>query len=155
MKKFKYVIAILFAALAISCVEKTPENVNFTEANTNEIAKFIADNNFETQNTASGLHYIIEEGGQGNNPLPSSTVRVAYKGYFTNGTIFDESSAEGIVFPLNRVIRGWTEGIPLFEEGGKGKLIIPSRLAYGTTGTRGIPPGAVLVFDIHLIEIEE
>lgn len=155
MIRFKYIVATLFLALTVSCVEKTPENVNFTEANTAEIAKFIADNNFETQSTASGLHYIIEEEGQGNNPSANARVRVAYKGYFTNGAVFDESSTEGIEFPLNGVIRGWTEGIPLFKEGGKGKLIIPSRLAYGNSGTRGIPPGAVLVFDVHLIAIQE
>ena len=76
-----------------------------------------------------------------------------YKGYFLNGETFDQSNANGATFPLNRVISGWTEGIPLFKEGGEGVLIIPSNLGYGPSGNSSIPGGAVLVFDIKLISV--
>ncbi len=157
MKKgFKFLIALVCATLVISCTDdpKTPEQVDFTEANNTEISAFLAAENLQAQKTASGLYYVIDEQGNGSNPIASSTVRVAYKGYFTDGRVFDESAESGISFPLNRVIPGWTEGIPLFKEGGKGMLIIPSRLAYGNSGTRGIAPGSVLVFDINLLEVE-
>jgi len=128
--------------------------VNFAEENQQEIEKYISDQNLQAKKTASGLYYVIEEEGEGENPVASSTVRVAYKGAFTNGKVFDQSKAEGISFPLSGVIKGWTEGIPLFKVGGKGKLIIPSSLGYGRRGTRGIPGGSVLIFDIKLLEIK-
>jgi len=151
-------MTLIAAIFMVACNDeiKTPQvtdAVAITQANTEEINEFISENNLEVQSTPSGLFYVIQEEGDGSNPSATSTVRVAYKGYFTNGNTFDESDANGISFPLNRVIRGWTEGIPLFKEGGKGMLIIPSRLAYGTRGTRGIPPNAVLVFDINLLEV--
>ena len=157
MMRLKFFVVALLLALVTSCTQNSVTNntADFEQSNTTEILKFIADNNLEAQNTSSGLYYIIEEEGIGSNPLPGATVRVAYKGYFTNGKVFDESNDEGIVFPLDRVIKGWTEGIPLFKEGGKGKLIIPSKLAYDNSGTRGIPPGAVLVFDVNLLEIQD
>ena len=82
-----------------------------------------------------------------------STVRASYSGYFTDGTVFDYSPAAGIEFDLQSVIPGWTEGIPYFKEGGYGKLLIPSALAYGTKGTGGIPPNSVLIFDVALLEV--
>ena len=75
-----------------------------------------------------------------------------YKGYLTCNRVFDETtSVEPAEFGLNGVIPGWTEGIPLFKKGGKGKLLIPSALGYGPNGTFGIPGNTVLIFDIELI----
>ena len=79
-------------------------------------------------------------------------MKVAYKGYFTNCEVFDESTS-GITFNLQQVIEGWTLGIPYFKEGGSGKLLLPSALAYGKKGTSGIPENSVLIFDIDLIEV--
>jgi FKBP-type peptidyl-prolyl cis-trans isomerase FkpA len=104
-------------------------------------------------NVGSGLYYVDEETGTGKNPNPSSTVRVAYSGYFIDGQVFDESNLEGITFGLNQVIQGWTMGIPFFKEGGRGKLLIPSELAYGSSPRSGIPANSVLIFDIHLIDV--
>lgn len=125
---------------------------DFTEDNENEILEYIADNNLDAQKSASGLYYVIENQGTGATPTASSDVTVAYKGYFTNGSVFDQN-AEGITFNLSQVIAGWTEGITYFNEGGSGMLLIPSRLAYGNAGRSGIPGGAVLIFDIELLEV--
>jgi FKBP-type peptidyl-prolyl cis-trans isomerase FkpA len=76
---------------------------------------------------------------------------VDYTGYFMDGKVFDESVS---TFSLRGVIAGWREGIPLFGKGGKGKLLIPSRLGYGSNPPPGIPKDAVLLFDIHLIDIK-
>ena len=93
------------------------------------------------------------EQGTGTQPTAASNVTVAYKGYFTNGNVFDQSKAEGISFGLNQVIKGWTEGIPYFKAGGSGVLLIPSHLGYGSTNNGPIPGGSVLIFDVKLISV--
>ena len=99
------------------------------------------------------MYYIINEQGTGTQPTAASNVTVAYKGYFTNGNVFDQSKAEGISFGLNQVIKGWTEGIPYFKTGGSGVLLIPSHLGYGSTNNGPIPGGSVLIFDVKLISV--
>lgn len=68
---------------------------------------------------------------EGVQPITTDQVRVAHKGYFTNGNVFDQSPSEGISFNLQQVINGWTEGITYFKEGGSGMLFVPSHLGYG------------------------
>ncbi|PKR81663.1 peptidylprolyl isomerase [Brumimicrobium salinarum] len=119
------------------------------------IKDYCKENNLEATETKSGLHYIIEEQGNGNHPFANDNVRVRYKGYTTDNKVFDESDSEGITFNLQNVIKGWTEGIPKFKEGGKGVLLIPSKLAYGEKGNSSIPPNTVLIFDVELLTIVE
>lgn len=101
----------------------------------------------------NGLYYSVEKAGTGVHPNENSDVRVAYKGYYTNEAVFDESEDIGVDFNLQQVIEGWTIGIPLFKEGARGTLYIPSALAYGEEGRGSIPGNKVLIFDIHLIEV--
>lgn len=154
----KYSFLILLSVFFISCKDKkTEETVIAAPAkmsNESEIVKYIADNHLKAQRTDSGLYYVITEEGTGKQPTASSEVTVAYKGYFTNKEVFDQSDENGISFPLQNVVRGWTEGIPYFKEGGKGILLIPSDLGYGDTGAGPIPGGSVLVFDINLIAVK-
>jgi len=113
----------------------------------------------EMQRTDSGLAYFDLEVGTGETPpAATSTVKVHYSGYLVDGTKFDSSVDRGqpASFPLNRVIRGWTEGVGSMQVGGKRKLIIPSSLAYGPQGRPPtIPGGATLIFDVQLLEIVE
>ena len=107
--------------------------------------------------TASGLQYEVLTEGTGPRPAASDTVAVHYEGKLLDGTVFDSSIARGqpAVFPLNRVIPGWTEGVQLMPTGSKYRFTIPSELAYGTSGAGDvIPPNAVLVFDIELLAIK-
>jgi FKBP-type peptidyl-prolyl cis-trans isomerase FkpA len=120
--------------------------------NREEIEKYISDNNLDASSTGSGLYYVIDIEGTGTRPDANSDVEVKYKGYFTSNEVFDENK-DGIEFNLQNVIAGWTEGIPLFKEGGKGMLLIPSSLAYGPSGRGSIPPNSVLIFDIELINV--
>ena len=110
------------------------------------------------QKTASGLAYKILTPGAGEAPKETETVEVHYHGTLTNGTVFDSSVERGktISFPLNRVIRGWTEGLQLIKPGGKIKLVIPADLAYGDAGAPPkIPGGATLVFEIELFKVSK
>tara|TARA_B110000444_G_scaffold251703_1_gene279949 strand:+ start:76 stop:522 length:447 start_codon:yes stop_codon:yes gene_type:complete len=143
-------ILIAFVLVLLMSCGKTKD---YTEENEQEILTYLADNNLTAQKSSTSLYYIIDNVGAGERPSASDNVTVAYKGYFTNGNTFDESSASGISFNLQQVIAGWTEGITYFKEGGNGVLLIPSRLAYGDSGQGNIPGGAVLIFDVTLISV--
>lgn len=105
--------------------------------------------------TASGLQYKVVKEGTGVQPKASDKVKVHYKGTLIDGTEFDSSYKRGqpVEFPLNGVIKGWTEGIPLMKTGGTSQFYIPAELAYGPQGRPGIPGNSVLVFDVELLEI--
>lgn len=131
------------------------ELIDYPAENKAEIEKFLSDNDLQGTETESGLFYIIDEQGTGEFPVDDSIVTVAYKGSLTNGDVFDESDEDGISAKLSVFIPGWKEGLKYFKKGGKGKLLVPSSLAYGRYGTQGIPGGAVLVFDVNLLEVAE
>ena len=105
--------------------------------------------------TESGLQYKIEEEGSGLTPESVDTVEVNYEGRLLDGTVFDSSyeRGESVKFPLNRVIRGWSEGLTYIKEGGKIQLYIPSDLAYGPQGTGPIPGNSTLIFDVELLKV--
>jgi FKBP-type peptidyl-prolyl cis-trans isomerase len=104
----------------------------------------------------SGLQYKILRMGTGAKPAAGQTVKCNYKGTLINGKEFDNSYKRGepIEFPLNQVIKGWTEGLQLMPAGSKWQLFIPSYLAYGEGGTPAIGPNSTLIFEIELIEIK-
>jgi FKBP-type peptidyl-prolyl cis-trans isomerase len=106
--------------------------------------------------TASGLKYEVLKEGEGPKPSATDNVTVHYKGTLTDGTVFDSSYDRGqpATFPLNRVIKGWTEGVQLMSPGSKYKFTIPPELGYGAAGAGGkIPPNATLIFEVELIKI--
>ena len=150
----KYILTSLLAVtLFISCNNDESKKTDYTVENEKEITDYITKNSLTAQRTDSGLYYVINEAGEGAQPTASSNVTVAYKGYYTNGRIFDQSDAAGTSFGLNQVIQGWTEGIPYFKAGGSGILLVPSHLGYGPYNNRGIPGGSVLVFEVKLISV--
>jgi len=107
--------------------------------------------------TASGLQYKVIKEGNGKMPKDTSKVKVHYKGTFLDGKVFDSSIDRGqpIEFPLNGVIKGWTEGVQLMKEGSKYIFYIPSDLAYGDRGAPPtIPPYSVLIFEVELLEVK-
>lgn len=112
----------------------------------------------EMVTTASGLKYQVLKHGNGTvSPKPTDTVTVHYKGTLLDGTVFDSSLDRGqpISFPLNGVIRGWTEGLQLMKVGDKFKFVIPPDLAYGENSpTPAIPPNSTLVFEVELLGIQ-
>lgn len=108
------------------------------------------------QETESGLQYEVLVEGKGEIPEATSKVKTHYHGTFIDGRIFDSSVERGepATFPVNGVIRGWTEALTMMPVGSKWKLYIPSDLAYGSQGASGsIPPNTTLVFEVELLEI--
>jgi FKBP-type peptidyl-prolyl cis-trans isomerase FkpA len=106
--------------------------------------------------TASGLVFTELKAGSGDAPQASDTVKVQYEGKLSDGTVFDSSIKRGepATFPLNGVIKCWTEGLQMMKVGGKAKLVCPSDIAYGDQGRPPqIGPGAPLVFEVELLEI--
>jgi FKBP-type peptidyl-prolyl cis-trans isomerase FkpA len=107
--------------------------------------------------TPSGLVYLALKEGSGPAPQASDTVRVHYRGTLTDGKEFDSSYSRGqpASFPLNRVIKCWTEGLQRMKVGGKSRLTCPAAIAYGERGTPGgpIPPNATLQFEVELLGV--
>ncbi len=123
------------------------------------IEQLVAEKYPSATKTASGLYYILEQPGTGEQAVAGKTVSVHYTGVLVSGKKFDSSRDRGqpIDFPLGQgaVIKGWDEGIALLKVGGKAKLIIPYQLAYGEQGYPGaIPPKATLIFDVELMEVK-
>lgn len=121
-------------------------------------AAFLAENAKKegVQITESGIQYQVLQAAEGDKPAAEDTVKVHYRGTLIDGTEFDSSYKRNqpTVFPLNRVIAGWTEGVQLMSVGSKYKFTIPSELAYGERGNPPVIPGnAVLEFEIELLEI--
>ena len=152
MKNTLFALALV---LFISCdnEKKTEEDIDYTAKNEADIQAYVEENNLTAIRSNSGLYYVIEEEGTGTQAVATSNVTVAYKGYFLNGAVFDQSDEDGITFGLNQVIAGWTEGITYFKEGGSGILLVPAHLGYGSRDYSGIPGGSVLVFEVSLISV--
>ena len=121
--------------------------------------KFLAENKNKpgVKTTASGLQYKVIKEGTGPQPKATDTVTVNYEGKLIDGTVFDSSYKRGqpATFPLNSVIKGWTEGLQLTKVGGKCQLFIPPNLAYGDRAMGpDITPNSTLIFDIELLDVK-
>ena len=120
-----------------------------------------AENTLDKANeTESGLHYYLTETGNDTIfPDPTSVVDLFYKGYFTNNMVFDSTPGYGsnnvdtTHQKVSRFIPGFSEGLTFFNEGAKGKILIPSYLGYGTNGTSNIPGNTVIIFDVEMHRI--
>lgn len=161
-------IAAAAAALALSaCASTEPSPYDFsgssTQANWDAGNAAYLDwnagrNGWTT--TASGLQYrrVGPARPSGRQPAPTDTVKVHYRGTFIDGREFDSSYArnEPAEFPLNRVIKGWTEGVGLMREGEKFEFVIPAALGYGERWVGGdeLPPNSTLLFTVELLEVK-
>lgn len=130
------------------------------DKNAKEGEAFLTENKKKegVKTTASGLQYQVMTEGKGKSPKETDMVTVQYKGTLLDGTEFDSSYMRGqpASFPVNGVIKGWTEALQLMKEGAKWKLFIPSNLAYGENGTQGGPigPNATLIFEVELVSVQ-
>jgi FKBP-type peptidyl-prolyl cis-trans isomerase FklB len=129
------------------------------EANLKAGEKFLEENKERKEVIAlpSGLQYEILTEGKGQKPTATSSVTCHYHGTLIDGTVFDSSVKRGqpATFPLNRVIKGWTEGLQLMQEGSKYRFFIPPHLGYGDKQVSAvIGPNNTLIFDVELLSIE-
>ncbi len=147
-------VKLFFVFLAFCYVSCNKVGEDYLERDIQKIEQYLIDNNLTANKTESGLHYIINTEGTGIKPVKQSIVEVTYKGYFLDNTVFEETpSGQTVSFRLDAVIKGWTEGLQYFREGGSGTLLIPSKLAYGNNPPSGIPANEVLIFDIGLVDV--
>ncbi|MGM0408155.1 MAG: FKBP-type peptidyl-prolyl cis-trans isomerase [Bacteroidota bacterium] len=127
------------------------------EENLMEGRKFLEENKTKEGivETESGLQYEVIEEGTGISPVETDTVVVHYRGTFIDGTEFDSSYEKGepVRFALNKVIKGWTEGLQLMKEGANYKFYLPTELGYGMQPRPKIEPNKALIFDVELIEV--
>ncbi len=151
--KYPLLAVILTLFLACDSKDTSNDNVDVMAKNELEITTYIEGHDLNAEKSDSGLYYVINEEGTGDQPNSNSNVTVAYKGSFINGSVFDQSNANGISFNLQQVIKGWTEGITYFKEGGSGLLLVPAHLGYGNNDYSGIPGGSVLIFEVKLISV--
>lgn len=107
----------------------------------------------KTQKTPTGLIAVIMNEGSGESPRPTDTIKCNYKGRFLNGAEFDSSRNGPATIPLTDVVKGWQEGFGLLKPGGKARLIIPGELGYPQGRRDVIPPNAIMVFDVELLEV--
>jgi FKBP-type peptidyl-prolyl cis-trans isomerase FklB len=129
------------------------------EKNKTDGTKFLEDNKKKpgVKTTASGLQYKIEKEGTGAQPKATDMVTVNYRGTLIDGTEFDSSYKRGqpATFPVNGVIKGWTEALQLMKQGSKYQLFIPSNLAYGERAMGpDIGPNATLIFEVELTDVK-
>lgn len=138
--------------------ERKSEQAKLGEAAKREGEEYLEKNAARSGVTVlpSGLQYEVVREGTGRKPKATDSVKCHYEGTLVDGTVFDSSRRRGepAVFPLNGVIRGWTEGLQLMQEGAVYRFFIPYNLAYGENGAgASIPPYAALVFEVELIEV--
>jgi len=136
------------------------EMAQLAEKNMVEGENFLAENKGKegVVTLPSGLQYKVLKAGTGATPSATDTVVTHYTGRLINGQVFDSSVQRGepATFPVNGVIAGWTEALQKMKEGGKWELYIPANLAYGERGAgQVIPPNAVLIFEIELLEVKK
>jgi FKBP-type peptidyl-prolyl cis-trans isomerase len=149
----KFIAFAFILVIAASCKEE--ETVDYGPIDQKIIEDYIAANGItNAQSTASGLYYVIYLPGGANHPNKKSSVSVNYKGYLTDGTIFDSSYPKGkpSELDLNAVVKGWQEGMQLIGVGGKIQLFVPSELGYGSKAAGSIPANSVIIFDVEMVD---
>lgn len=152
MKNLWFLAAISILFFTASC-----EKEDQREIDKNLIEEYIEMNNIPAVEGPNGLFFVIDKPGAGPRPDNNSNIQIHYVGTLLDGTKFDSSYDRGrpAEFKLFQVIQGWQLGIPLYREGGEGKLIVPSHLGYGTNPPASsiIPVNAILIFDIELLDV--
>ncbi len=146
MKQF---LTIILALLVIISCKK--DEVDQEAVDEQIILDYLAEHDIEAVKHSTGLYYNMIVEGSGGHPTISRTVLVEYKGSLTNGIVFDESTGS-VELTMGGLIYGMQVGLNLMSPGGKAQLFLPSNMAYGPKPPAGIPPNAVLIFEVTLVD---
>lgn len=147
MPKRVGILLLLFGMISLFSCKKEED---YLSRDKQIIEDYLKAHSLQASSTPEGIYYVIDNPGSNDHPSLYSTVKVHYKGYLTDGTVFDQTNGTAATFKLYQTLTGWQIGIPVFGKGGKGKLLIPSDYAYGGAATDEIPSHSVLIFDIVL-----
>lgn len=165
LRTIAFVLSLVF--LLSGCLKESESRCDYDPcaykapaAEIQEVRDYLAANNLTATEHCSGLFYRIESEGTGAQPNACSYVVANYKGKFTSGAVFDESSQGPVGFYLNRVVQGWTNGLPLIKTGGRIILYIPPSLGYRDQDVKNqqgqvvIPANSMLVFEVDLLSVQ-
>ncbi|MBN2486210.1 MAG: FKBP-type peptidyl-prolyl cis-trans isomerase [Bacteroidales bacterium] len=152
--RMKYLLLVIVSVTVFSGCKKD-DDTDWAVVDDGIIKEYLEENNLTATKHTSGLYYNIKKQGYGGSPNYYSTIEVVYKGYLTDGSIFDQTSP-GLTFKrtLSSLITGWQIGLPMLQRGGSATFYIPSTLGYGSTEKPNIPKNSVLIFDITLVDFE-
>lgn len=144
----KWLVAIAILVLFAACGSDDPEKQAAKDRE--KIIDYIEKHDLDAHELETGVFYVIEQTGNGNFPTENSTVVLNYTGKLLSGKQFDVGFGSSL--NLRGTILGFRYGIPMFNRGSKGLLLIPSGLGYGPNGSFSIPPNAVLIFEVEIID---
>ena len=155
LKKFSLISVLVLTIIGFpGCTKNKSCKLKSVDSEAPQIQAFAAANGINATRHSSGLYYEIISQGAGATANSNSKIIITYTGKFMNGQIFDEQLTPNTTsWALTGLIQGWVIGIPLIQEGGHIKLIVPSSLAYGCDQYYSIPGSSVLFFDINLIDV--
>jgi len=139
----------LFTLVLFSCKKEEDQAAKDDKI----IQTYLKEHSLTATKTSTGLYYIILNEGTGTTPTLTSDIKVNYKGYLTDSTVFDETTTDYRIFTLYELISGWQEGLQYTKEGGKIMLFVPSNLGYGANTKGTIPANSVLIFEIELLDV--
>ena len=146
----RYFVAFLLVSFLFTSCKKDEDQAIIDEE---IILAYLKDKDLTATRDASGMYYIIYNQGTGGHPADSTTVEVKYKGYLTDGYVFDRTTGSTTAsFALTNLIEGWKIAVPMLQKGGNGLFILPSALGYGGVNQSGIPSNSVLIFEITLVD---
>ncbi|MEP7376131.1 MAG: FKBP-type peptidyl-prolyl cis-trans isomerase [Chitinophagaceae bacterium] len=156
LKKIRLISVFLLIVVAFpDCSKNKSCKLKSVDSEAPQILAYAAANGINATRHSSGLYYEIVSPGSGPTANSSSKIKITYTGKFMDGQTFDEQlTPNATPWDLNGLIQGWIIGIPLIQEGGHIKLIVPSSLAYGCDQYYSIPGSSVLFFDINLIDVQ-
>ncbi|HXL58669.1 MAG TPA: FKBP-type peptidyl-prolyl cis-trans isomerase [Chitinophagaceae bacterium] len=154
----KVLILVFLPVLFFGCLKSgtsTPPCTDVTPASEEaQIIAFCHANSITYTKDSSGVFYQILDPGTGTPPTLNSTVSVTYVAKFLDGILLDQTTTTPFTNQLNGLIAGWQIGLRLIAKGGHIKMVVPSSLCYGCNGRAGVPPNAIIYFDITLVDIQ-
>jgi FKBP-type peptidyl-prolyl cis-trans isomerase len=154
MKKILLALSVVITLFAgDGCIKDSVCKDKTVESDQAAIVSYAASQGISATAHSSGLYYQVMVPGSGQAPVSGSQVSIKYTGKLLDGTLFDDQSANPVVYALNGMIQGFQIGLKLIQKGGKIKLIVPSALAYGCNGYGSVPGNSILYFEVELIDV--